>query len=126
MDGRALAALERKGWLPVDVRLIGEDSDGDRAEAVKAYLEGVRMGSIAPDSALLRFLELEAKVYGLTSGKASAAKSGAIEGTESKTLTELLNFGKTRTFAAQAGEKPKSTKRGPGAPRKRPLQKVAE
>jgi hypothetical protein len=111
--------LEEKGWILVDVRLIGEDSDGDRAEAVKLFLEGIRLGSIAPDSTILRFLELEAKVYGLTAGKASATKSGPLSTTEEGSLAEILgSFGADKPWSAKADEKAQKTKRALGAPKK--------
>ena len=57
--------LKRQGWKVIDVRLMPNKTDADKAEAVKARLEGVRQGSIDEGSAPLRHLELEARCYGL-------------------------------------------------------------
>ena len=95
---------------------------------MKAFLEGVRLGTIEPDSGLLRFLELEAKVYGLTTGKnVSGGKSGAAESFEDSSVADILKgFGKSKPFSAKAEEKAKQTKRKRGAPRKTPLKKTEE
>ena len=61
--------LQARGWKVVDVRTLANKSDGDRAEALKANLEGIRLGTIHADKDRLRWLELEAKVYGLLTGK---------------------------------------------------------
>lgn len=69
MDAADKQMLERRGWRIVDIRLMETRTDGDRAEAVKVYLEGIRVGSIEPTHGLVKHLELEAKIYGLLSNK---------------------------------------------------------
>ena len=84
----------KQGWLVVDVRTMPNRSDADRAEGVKAFLEGVRVGSIEPDKDQLRYLELEARICGLLSGKNRADDMAPVV-TEA-TLEKMLDFGKKR------------------------------
>lgn len=63
------ADLAGLGWQLIDVRLMPNDSDGARADAWKAYMEGVRVGSITPDKTKLKFLELEGRALGLLGTK---------------------------------------------------------
>jgi hypothetical protein len=58
----------------VDIRLMPNRTDADRAESVKAALEGVRVGSIKCDPRKLKFYELEARVYGLHNTKQASDK----------------------------------------------------
>jgi hypothetical protein len=81
--------LKDKGWKPRDVRRLPNESDHERSEALKCFLEGVRIGSIAPLKQQLAFLELEAKIYGLTSSRGvTAPPSRLADGT----VEDLLNF----------------------------------
>lgn len=73
MDTDALRSI---GWEIVDVRLLPQDSDALRADALKAQLEGIRQGSIMPDPKKLKFLELEARVYGLHNTKQASERKG--------------------------------------------------
>ena len=85
------ATLSNRGWQVCDVRTLPNGSDADRAEGLKALLEGVRVGSIAPDREKLRWAELEAKVYGLLTGKDKLAdKSPKVN---QEVLDNLLDFG---------------------------------
>lgn len=84
------------GWLIIDVRTMDNRSDAARAEAVKAYLEGVRVGSIEPNTNVLRFVELEAKLYLLNSRPASDKKQD--QSLEQQSIDELLNFNSNRAF----------------------------
>lgn len=86
--------LAGQGWLVLDVRLLPNRSDGDRAEAVKAYLEGVRVGSIEPGKDRLRYLELEAKICGLLSNKSRADDS--MPTVTEETLEKVLDFNSVR------------------------------
>lgn len=83
-----LAALWAKGWLLVDTRVLPNDSDADKAYAVKCVLEGVRIGSIFPLTVALKHLELEARVYGLLAAKELAEQKPK----ESNALEDLLGF----------------------------------
>ena len=82
--------LQARGWKVVDVRTLANKSDGDRAEALKANLEGIRLGTIDAEKDRLRWLELEAKVYGLLTGKDKIkdVKPNISE----DVLEDLLNF----------------------------------
>ena len=101
------------GWEPVDVRLMPNLTDGDRAESVKAYLEGVRLGTIQSDAALLKFIELEARVYGLTSGKAVSTKTRKANVSD-EAIDSILSFGKTQKWSkADKAEIKPGKPRGP-------------
>ena len=85
-----VSILDAKGWRVVDVRLLPNQSDGDRAEALKCNLEGIRQGTILAEKDRLRWLELEAKVYGLLTGKDKIKDlKPKIDG---DVLDDLLNF----------------------------------
>jgi len=90
LTGSVRSELLSRGWKVVDVRTLANQSDGDRAEALKANLEGIRLGTIDADKDRLRWLELEAKVYGLLTGKDKIKddKPKIDEGV----LDDLLNF----------------------------------
>lgn len=61
-------ALRGAGWLPIDIRTMPETNDDEKILAVKAYLQGIRLGSIsAPTRGY--FAELEARVLGLMANK---------------------------------------------------------
>jgi hypothetical protein len=83
---------EERGWKVVDVRVMPNRSDGDRAESVKAFLEGVRCGSIEASKDLLRYIELEARICGLLSNKQRA--DDMVPKVEGDTLEQILDFGK--------------------------------
>jgi len=61
-------ALKEAGWIPIDIRTLPERDDDEKIEAIKAYLQGIRLGSIAAPTRGY-FSELEARVYGLLSNK---------------------------------------------------------
>lgn len=86
--------LEKRGWCVRDTRRLPNKTDADRAEALKAVLEGIRVGSIAPDKDKMRWLELEAKVYGLLTGKDKLADTTPKVNQE--VLENLLDFGKKK------------------------------
>ena len=66
------------GWRLVDVRTLPSATEADRAHAILAFLEGVRVGSVQAAPTQLRFIELEARICGLLKG-ASPPKSKAKE-----------------------------------------------
>jgi|TARA_Y100000310_G_scaffold218866_1_gene220189 hypothetical protein len=86
------AVLEGRGWCLWDIRRLPNKTDADRAEGVKCLLEGIRVGSISPDKEKMRWLELEAKVYGLLTGKDKLA--GKAPKVDQEVLDNLLDFGK--------------------------------
>lgn len=86
--------LDSQGWRVVDVRVMPNATDADRAEGVKSFLEGVRVGSIEPQLDQLRYLELEAKICGLLSNKSRADDmTPTVKG---NTLDKMLDFGRKR------------------------------
>lgn len=94
---KAKESLHEKGWNVQDVRALPARTDGDRAEGVKAYLEGIRMGSIDADSKSRGHLELEAKIYGLLDRKSGY---GEKDSKLTKDTEELL-----RGFGSKYGNK---------------------
>ena len=84
-------------------------SDGDKAECVKAYLEGVRLGTIKADNARLRHMELEAKIYGLV-GTKEAATDKEEDSLAEDDLDSLLSFGSLNW--EKELEPPKKKRRG--------------
>ena len=94
VDKKCRDEMALRGWTLFDTRALPNKTDADRAEGVKAVLEGVRVGSIAPDREKLRWAELEAKVYGLLTGKDKLAdKTPQIS---QEVLDNLLDFGRKK------------------------------
>lgn len=92
-----LEYLEKNGWQPVDVRLLPSDSDADRANALKAYFLGLRLGTVKLQQSVARYVEVEARVLGLTSGKGPPKedeKKNKYEDMEFRDLMEQIG-GKT-------------------------------
>ena len=83
-------ALLTRGWQVCDIRTLPNRTDADRAESLKSLLEGIRVGSIAPDKDKMRWMELEAKVYGLLTGKDKLADKTPQVNQE--VLDNLLDF----------------------------------
>ena len=108
--------LFEKGWLCTDVRGMLNKTDGDKAECVKAYLEGVRVGTIKSDNSRLRHMELEAKIYGLV-GTKEAAIAQEDSSIPEADLDSLLNFGSMEWLESISPPKPEPKKRG--RPRKK-------
>ena len=91
VDTACHEAMTLRGWSVLDTRVLPNKTDADRAEGLKAVLEGIRVGSIEPDKEKMRWLELEAKVYGLLTGKDKLAdKTPKIN---KEVLDNLLDFG---------------------------------
>jgi hypothetical protein len=114
--------LRAKGWDPQDVRLMPNRTDADRAECLKAYLEGIRLGTIEPNPKLSKFIEAELRTYGLSQGKAPAGpKSKTTDTAEadaySKTLEDVLNFGSNKAWSSTADERIKAQKKLKGRPK---------
>jgi len=111
--------LEQRGWEIYDVRTLGG------ADAVKATLEGVRLGSI--ETTNLRELELEAKIYGLLRGEEKEkAPEKKQEMSKEETLKMLLDFqnpkygGKPLTVEKLPQLQPETTSYVP----QKPLQEI--
>lgn len=64
-----LKAFINLGWTVVDVRLLPNSSLQERQALVLAWFEGLRNGTIEPNSRLLDVLEAESKACGLTNLK---------------------------------------------------------
>ena len=62
-------ALTDLGWAVQDVRLLPNNSLQERQALVLAWFEGLRNGTIEPNSRLLDVLEAESKACGLTNLK---------------------------------------------------------
>lgn len=104
IDPAAGKDLEAKGWEIVDVRLLPHDSDAECRQAVKAYLEGVRFGTIEIGNLTdLKALELEAKIYQLTSGREPSVEKQ--DDLKDASIDELLDFGRGRWDSTLRGEK---------------------
>jgi hypothetical protein len=99
LDPEGEAALRVRGWRVVDVRLLPSATDAERAQAIKCWLEGIRMNTIeGANKTLMDFLELEGKTCGLIGNKAPTN-----EGVKkvSEETDALLDIGSKRAFAGQ-------------------------
>lgn len=119
-DGSSLIDyLRERGWEPVDVRLMANRTDADRAEAIKGYLEGIRVGSIEADPKSAKFLEHELRVYGMAQGKTPSGPRSDANDTDSTTQSVdivLNSFGTGRSWTTTADEKAVLTKKKTGRP----------
>jgi hypothetical protein len=61
--------VEARGWSIVDVRVLPSSNMVERREAVLAYLEGARCGSLELAPRQIAALELEAKACGILGTK---------------------------------------------------------
>lgn len=94
LDDKEMAEATSKGWLPTDVRLIK-----DPQEAIKATLEGARIGTIALDDTDLGNLMAEAKVYGLLAAKKQEEESPNEEKKlKSDEIDDILSFAKSNNY----------------------------
>jgi hypothetical protein len=113
--------LKEKGWQIIDIRTMPMKTDTERADAVKACLEGVRVGSLFFSKEQRDLLELEAKICGLLSNKEPLGdRSNQIF--ENADLEEILNFGIDGTAKKSEAPKPvaeikEPEKRASGRPR---------
>ena len=103
--------LHDRGWLVCDVRALPARSDYERSEAVKAYLEGVRVGSIKPDDDVLKYVNLEAKICGLLEKGTLSKDDGGNKGKDD--MESILSFGKDEITLGLP-----EVKRGRGRPKK--------
>lgn len=98
-------ALKNRGWTVVDVRVLPSKSDGDRADSVKKWLEGVRVGSIIADKDIIKIVELEARAYGLVGTKPTAVKTLEEAESDEDVIDLLLDFGKVKPKRPPRGRK---------------------
>jgi hypothetical protein len=116
VEPQEFEALISAGWAPEDVRLMASETDEEKASAIKAWLEGVRLGSIEPGKGIMRFVELEARIFGLMEAKGRGAPKDTTLADED--VDELMNIGGRERVAAQQdpngkqATKPKSKRRG--------------
>jgi len=90
LDEEQALALTAAGWQPVDVRLLPQTTDDEQIAAIKAWLQGVRLGSIEAKASQVRFCELEGKVYGALSAKKASNDAPVMRKDD---LDSILNFG---------------------------------
>lgn len=92
------ARLRELNWDPIDVRLLPNENDHDRAVAWKAWLEGYRQGSIKMDAKQFKFFEMEGKSLGLFATKAGQGFSSSTKKLETEDINEVLTFLSDRAF----------------------------
>jgi hypothetical protein len=95
LDPESDEHLRALGWDPVDTRLLPSNTIEERSDAILAWLEGVRLGTITPQQNTGKLVELEMRACGLHTGKRAAEKPPE---EIDDNMDDLLNFGK--------GEKP--------------------
>lgn len=91
MEPASLAKLRSLDWDPIDVRGMPVENMKDREQAVLAWLHGVRLGTILPDSKKARMVEVEARACGLMAAKTARDDKPKLLGDD---LDRLLDFGK--------------------------------
>lgn len=103
--------LISRGWDPTDVRVLPNKTDAQKADTLKAWLEGVRQGSIIVDKDIIKLIELEAKAYGLVGTK--TIEKPKEETPDSETVDELLEmFASKRVLKKKANTKSAGPKGG--------------
>lgn len=119
IEESTLSSLIERGWDPIDVRLLPNETDEDRRLALKARLEGIRYGTIDMDPKLSKWMELEAKVYEIHKGVADRPKDQETDEQVRASLDYVLDFGASRQFATTLDEfeKAKTKKKRQHGPR---------
>lgn len=93
-------SLRTKGWEPVDIRLK------DGAEAVRLMVEGLRIGTVEISKEQIKYLELEMRAYGFyTAAAAKQAEKPAATAIDRRTLNEILDFGRAKSWGASIDQK---------------------
>jgi hypothetical protein len=93
LEGDAAERLAQAGWEIVDVRLLPSNTDAKRAEALKCWLVGIRMGTIEPEPKIVKFVDLEARYLGLYGAKGAPRDKPAVQ---ANTMEKLLDFGRKK------------------------------
>lgn len=114
VDKKADEYLISVGWLPIDVRLLPNETDDEKRYALKAWLEGIRFGTIELDPRLSKWLELESKVYEIHKGVPEKKNDAESNTGDSNSSTFMLDFGKSRPFSTSWDEKLSLTQRKRG------------
>lgn len=78
-------------WEPVDFRTLPSTSMEERQDAILAWLEGVRLGTITPQVHVAKILELEMRACSLHAGKVMDDKPAEIS---DETLGTILDWNK--------------------------------
>lgn len=114
--------LLEKGWEPIDVRTLPSKTDKQKADTIKAWLEGVRQGSIQPEKDIIKLIELEAKAYGLVGTKTITERDEPTTTDEvvddlldtfaSKRVVKTSNKQRPRTHSPKGGH-PKTSRFAP-------------
>lgn len=84
-----ITALELKGWVPKDIRLMPNDTIEHRREAVAYMLAAIRIGTAPVSTHRIRAIELEAKSLGLLGKEGTVEKK---KGDVLDVLDALQNF----------------------------------
>ena len=92
MEPQEAAVLLKSGWEPQDVRLLDNETDEEKTLAVRAWLEGVRLGSIDATRGVTKFIEMEARILGLPETKKRVSDAPK---TKKETVEALLDFGRS-------------------------------
>lgn len=94
--------LRDLGWEPTDIRVFDTTDLKARQAVVLAWLEGLRQGTLEPPPKLMEFLDLEARICGLSTGKVMPEDSKKLD---QRTVDAALDFQSTRAFKS-VGENP--------------------
>lgn len=87
-----MEALGEAGWSPIDYRSLPSGTMPERATAILHWLEGVRLGTITPQPAQAKFIELEMRACGLHTGKTTGSKPKNSLEQNPGDLASLLDF----------------------------------
>ncbi len=113
-------ALTSKGWEIQDVRVLPSRSDAERAEALKQWLEGIRLGSIEPNVQVSKFIELEARIYGLSTGKGPSDTPPPEDAM--RDMEYMLDFGRSHDWALASGTSLPKPKRAYASKTEKPVK----
>jgi hypothetical protein len=99
---QAAQSLVEKNWRVIDIRTLDSGP-----EAVRAYFEGVRLGTIEHDRAKDKILELEARTHGMVTGHQDRDKSKACP--EDEPIDDLFDldspkYGTVKGFPEKRGK----------------------
>ena len=108
LDSASTETLHGRGYQVIDVRSLPNSTDGDRADALKAYLEGIRLRTILPSDGAVRYVELEAKIYGLLDSK--NRRNNPDEGKLGPDILDQLKGFKSKYSQGTLEAKPKKKK----------------
>jgi hypothetical protein len=98
LEPSQVQSLTDNGWYLQDVRMMPSGSMEERREAVLAYLEGIRVGTIEPNTGQVRFIELESRACGLFTGKGEVPKPKELS---EQDIEQTLDFGRRRDETEQ-------------------------